>query len=333
MLDNKRITSPNRGVVTGRNALAKRFSNLLSTNDDYTRRTVSYQGNKSVPGFRWLKYKEGFSRELVLKLVEDHQPKDVLDPFAGLCTTPLVAAGCGTYGMGIEIMPVGVVAADAMVAAANEVNQAQFECAARDLLDHICTPSRKRSSFAFPHVNITEGAFTRTSEIGIDKARRFIHKIDDFGIRKILGLACMSVLEECSYTRKDGQYLRWDSRSGRTKTNVDLGNVPTFRQALKSRINEISTDYGVVRNWFQGSKPDLVTGSSLEILRAIPTGRFDLVITSPPYANRYDYTRTYALELAWLGYDREAFAQLRQRMLSATVENKAKIDWFEKGLC
>ena len=53
-----------------------------------------------------------------------------------------------------------------------------------------------------------------------------------------------------------------------------------------------------------------------------------MVITSPPYANRYDYTRTYALELAWLGYDHEAFKMLRQDMLSATVENKSKRQWL-----
>ena len=47
-------------------------------------------------------------------------------------------------------------------------------------------------------------------------------------------------------------------------------------------------------------------------------------VTSPPYANRYEYMRTYALELAWMSFDKEGFSTLRQRMLSATVENKAK---------
>ena len=54
-----------------------------------------------------------------------------------------------------------------------------------------------------------------------------------------------------------------------------------------------------------------------------------LTITSPPYANRYDYTRTYALELAWLGYDRAAFGALRQASISATVENRSKGAWFD----
>lgn len=47
-------------------------------------------------------------------------------------------------------------------------------------------------------------------------------------------------------------------------------------------------------------------------------------MTSPPYCNRYDYTRTYALELALLGADEHELSALRQAMLSCTVENRAK---------
>lgn len=53
------------------------------------------------------------------------------------------------------------------------------------------------------------------------------------------------------------------------------------------------------------------------------------VITSPPYLNRYDYTRTYALELAYLGLSNQELKQLRQKLLSSTVENKTKIPWLK----
>jgi DNA modification methylase len=48
------------------------------------------------------------------------------------------------------------------------------------------------------------------------------------------------------------------------------------------------------------------------------------LITSPPYCNRYDYTRTYALEHALLGVTEEELISLKQSMLSCTVENKKK---------
>ena len=56
------------------------------------------------------------------------------------------------------------------------------------------------------------------------------------------------------------------------------------------------------------------------------SGFFDLVVTSPPYCNRYDYTRTYALELAFLGVDEQRIKQLRQALLSCTVENRSKVE-------
>ena len=50
-----------------------------------------------------------------------------------------------------------------------------------------------------------------------------------------------------------------------------------------------------------------------------------LVFTSPPYCNRYDYTRTYALELVYLGLSAQEVKALRQKMLSCTVENRTKV--------
>jgi DNA modification methylase len=56
----------------------------------------------------------------------------------------------------------------------------------------------------------------------------------------------------------------------------------------------------------------------------LPDCSFDVIVTSPPYCNRYDYTRTYALELALLGVGERELVDLRQQMLSCTVENRAK---------
>ena len=53
------------------------------------------------------------------------------------------------------------------------------------------------------------------------------------------------------------------------------------------------------------------------------------VISSPPYCNRYDYTRTYALELAYLGVDDEGIKKLRQELLSCTVESHTKLDMLK----
>src|SRR5262249_36973846 len=68
----------------------------------------------------------------------------------------------------------------------------------------------------------------------------------------------------------------------------------------------------------------LFPGSCLEVLRTFQESTYSAIVTSPPYCNRYDYTRTYALELAMLDVDEQALTALRQRMLSCTVENRPK---------
>ena len=69
---------------------------------------------------------------------------------------------------------------------------------------------------------------------------------------------------------------------------------------------------------------NLLKGSCLEVLPQLESRAYSGIITSPPYCNRYDYTRTYALEHALLGVNEIGLAGLRQAMLSCTVENKAK---------
>ena len=321
--------SPNGGSVCERRALDERFRARISANPEFTRKTVSYQGNRRAPGFRWMKYKEGFSQALVERLLDEFQPKNVLDPFAGIGTAPIIAAGRGMKATGIEIMPVGVSVGDSIATAANGLSKDEFQASADALVASLESGDDAPDEYAFRHVRITQSAFPPETEAAIAKARRFISTIEDDAIRKLLDVACMTVLEDVSYTRKDGQYLRWDYRSGRSlRARVDLGEIAAFNDALSQRLFEMTQDIDALKRELGGGYPKLLTGSSLELLRTLPDAEFDMAITSPPYANRYDYTRTYALELAWLGYDQAGFSNLRQQMLSATVENKPKLEWL-----
>ncbi len=278
-----------------------------------------------------MKYKEGFSRGLVEQWLDRVQPRSVLDPFSGIGTTPLIAAGKGLRATGIEVIPVGVLAGEAIAYAANGLNGDAFGTAARSLLEHVESGGEARGEYAFRHVRITESAFPPETESELAKAREFINAVDHPGIQLMLNLACMSVLESVSYTRKDGQYLRWDYRSGRRlKARLHKGPILPFRTALHARLNDMTQDIESLKWQYGNGSPDFITGSSLDHLRLLPDDSFDMVITSPPYANRYDYTRTYALELAWLGYDQGAFSALRQSLLSATVENKPKRNWLQR---
>ena len=328
------IATPRRAPPkngSARRTLHDRFADRLVVRTDLNRRVVSYQANKAQPGLRWFKYKEGFSATLVEGALHT-AAGPVLDPFAGLGTTPLVARAHGRCATGIEIMPVGARAARAISWVANQPNMDAFKRAAKSLLAAVAGNGHVPSQCGFPHVPITSHAFSQETEDAIARARAHLQRMRDRQLRLVLDAACMSVLEEASFTRKDGQYLRWDNRCGRTlRGRMNKGPIPTYHAALEARIAEIAQDFPALARRFGGNEPHIVEGSALAELPKLESDSVGLTITSPPYANRYDYTRTYALELAWLGYDRHAFSALRQALISATVENRPKRQQLQRG--
>ena len=317
-------TNPKGTFTEERERLYDRFAARISADDSLSRKLVSYQGNKEIPGLRWMKYKEGFSAELVQSLLAQTDAETVLDPFSGSGTAPLTASSMGMSSTGIEIMPIGNLSARAIVAAANGLNYDDFIQASNDLTDSLSSDDYD-AAWLLRHVPITEHAFTEQTEQDLAKARKFVAGISDPSLHTLLTLACVSVLEEISYTRKDGQFLRWDPQSGRNVSpKLHKPFLPSLAQALERRLDEMTTDIPVLQHKYGGGTPEFVDGSSLAELRKLSDESFDAVVTSPPYANRYDYSRIYALELVYLGYDAIRLKELRQDLLSATVENKSK---------
>jgi DNA modification methylase len=61
------------------------FKDKFSYPEELSRSLVSFQSNKAKPLYRWYKYKEAFSADLVHYLLEKYRLSSgkVLDPFAG----------------------------------------------------------------------------------------------------------------------------------------------------------------------------------------------------------------------------------------------------------
>ena len=315
------------GETRQRDKLLASFADRITVNADLTRSLVSWQSNKTTPGFRWFKYKEGFSARLIRYLLE-FVPKEgcLLDPFAGTGVAPLVASGEGLKSVGIEILPVGVHIANGMLAAAT-VNREKFRSDAAALMDSVVAGETGscHDPDRFPHIRITEKAFSPENESAIAAARAHLRDALPGPETRLMTLAAMSALEDASWTSKDGQYLRWDHRSGRSlKAKMEKRCVLPYSESLRAKLDMMDADLPALSATYDAGAVRMIESSCYDALPQLPNNSVDVVITSPPYANRYDYTRTYALELAWLGYDNAGISQLRQRLLSATVENHSK---------
>lgn len=316
-----------------RTILYRKYFNKLAINPDLTRSLVSFQANKRTPFYRWLKYKEAFSSTLVSYFLNRCRPTTsskpkILDPFAGVGTTLTTAAREGWQSTGIELLPVGVTAIRARVLA-DRAKIRSFQYYLEKLIN-FSFESSVSDSFHFHHIRITEKAFPQQTEKAIAAYRSFLEVIKSDDVRFLFWFACLSVLEDVSYTRKDGQYLRWDSRSRRKlRSKFNKGHIPDFKSAIIAKLKIMLEDMKEQNADISSSNIRIIEGSCLTELPLIDDSYFDLVITSPPYCNRYDYTRTYALELAFMGFDEEAVKNLRQTLLSCTVENKTKRNQLE----
>ncbi len=309
-----------------------RWAGKLHVDNLLTRTLVSFQGNKNKAIYRWFKYKEAFSAGLVEHLLNRHRVTSgiVLDPFAGIGTALFAAGGLGMKAEGIELLPIGQTIITTKQLIDWKLTQADVErlAAWRDNRPWL----RRKSSIPINELRITRGAYPEETLKAMKQFIAASHKERE-RIRKILFFALLCILESISYTRKDGQYLRWDYRSGRRQGDkvFDKGEILSFDKAITRKLDEIVADlrsFDFTGDFFAKtrSKTDLKlhTGSCLVILPKLKAESYSCLITSPPYCNRYDYTRTYALELAMLGVNEEGLLKLRQEMLSCTVENRAK---------
>lgn len=315
--------------------LEERFKNRLEVNGRLTRALVSFQANKAEPVFRWFKYREGFSRDLVTYCLEAANVSStdrVLDPFAGTGATLFTAASIGCDGIGIELMPVGVT----FMNFRQLVNDIGTEGLLK-VLHLLDKKPWKKSKLAepYPHLRITEGAYPTETEKSLRRFRTWTSGLDSRE-RAILDFLVFSSLEEISFTRKDGQYLRWDYRAGRTRSTkkFDKGKILGFDEALSEKVAKIRSDLGTIDSQelfpttstpvSEIGKVKVLLGSNFQHLANLAEATFDFAMTSPPYCNRYDYTRTYALELAHLGLSDINVRDLRQELLTCTVENRPK---------
>ena len=188
----------------------------------------------------------------------------------------------------------------------------------------------------FPEINITSGAYPEKTKREI---AGFLHSLKfDIGgaLRDTITLALLCVLEDVSWTSKAGACLKWDCRSDRLRKKVggtfEKDHILDFGEAITKKTNEMLEDMDVFSSLFgETIEPKerlwdstMRQGSCLDLLPEVPDEWHDCIFTSPPYLNRYDYTRTYALELAMLGIKNDEVSKLRQAMLSSTVENRAK---------
>jgi len=311
--------------------LFRHFEDKFLVHPSLSRQLVSFQANKNEASYRWYKFKEAFSASLVHHFLSHNEilSGKLLDPFAGSGTALFAASSVGLDADGIELLPIGQEIIEARNCSEKSFTKDDFFTLKRWY--HEKPWNKSPGKILLPILRITEGAYPPETVEAIERYMK-CWELENPSVQLILKFALLCVVESVSYTSKDGQYLRWDYRSGKGfgLRPFKKKHILNFDQAICMKLNEILVDLESDKAkmlWDNKKRKGsiiLFKGSCLEKMSSLPGNNYDVIITSPPYCNRYDYTRTYALELALLGITEKEMIRLRQEMLSCTVENFSK---------
>lgn len=340
----ERFSADGKCDESARQQLEKKYKEILEVTTKFDRRSVSYQLSKKNMLHSWLKYKEGFSADLVNIILDDMDAKPgdlVMDPFMGSGTTALVCQMRGINSVGFDIMPISAVSIKAK-ANVMRYNIKEVETLI-DEFSELVMP--KQYSGSTPYITITDTAYPEFNEKFIQYATEWIGVANYSEELKNLFILCMvNSLERCSYTWKSGQYLSWDSRSKKVqRANAERSAsgrkllpeqhvrdvIENIQDAVINELHHVLSDIRIIQAQCAAEISASIDFRQNSVLFELPTMAdccLKGVITSPPYCNRYDYTRTYALELVYLGLGENEIKQMRQDLLSCTVESRSKIE-------
>ena len=252
------------------------------------------------PVHSWYRFVLSFPPHLVREYIKKFDLQTgqvVLDPFCGTGTTLVESKKLGLESVGIDAHPM------CFFASKTKVNWRE---------DSV---GLKRHALQIAHM-----AEARLSQISMNDLRTLPEdemKLLIKGSISPIPLHKTLILRDCIYSCYDARYadyellalarilvtttgnLRFGPEVGVTKPKLD---APVIEDWLDS-VNKIAEDLDVVRE--RHNVPATVfLSDSREVTRILSPKSIDAVITSPPYPNEKDYTRTTRLESVLLGFIR-----------------------------
>lgn len=290
--------------------LEEKYAPFLKKKLDFSR-FVTFVPDKKTGIYSWFKYKEAFSRRLVWEIIDFwglNEKSIVFDLFAGCGTTLMACKERGISSIGIDILPVSVFVSKVKLKDWNNIE------ALSDAVASLMSLPFTKPKTEFPDVSIIDKAFPQKIKDWILFYKEAILTFEE-SIRDFLFLGLLSVLEEVSDTRKDGQFLRLVEK-----------RIPSITEILHRKLLSMISDIrNVDSELFPYKKADATIIQGDATKSCLPEkyiGKIDGIITSPPYLNRYDYSRTYALELCtlWINSFKD-MREIRNNLLRSHIES------------
>jgi site-specific DNA-methyltransferase (adenine-specific) len=267
---------------------------------------VNWKGNATAPIHRWLRYREAYSPHLIEKLsLRDR----ILDPFCGCGSILIGAAQYGYTSAGIDISPLAVFAARVKLTPLSRVQLRSIQSFAEGLAASV----EKAEPWPTPGLSIAGKVFEPVILDTLLRIRSLIEseRPADPGCRDFLHLAWVAILEGVGSYFKEGNGIKYRNRKrlptgyvrrpeGQWQRDHFGPDQKSF--AIGTYLTQLRMMLEDTRHWNKGRWTDqlIIEGNALEMDRLLPGRRFNSVVFSPPYSNRFDYFESMKVEL-WFG--------------------------------
>jgi DNA modification methylase len=283
------------------------LTSVSSSGEPISRQRLPTNTSNRYPVHRWFNFIAGFSPEFVSQCIQEipGTVTSLLDPFAGCGTAPLVARQMGLRAFGFEPHPIFVRVARAKLSA-----PLSHDCLApigRAIMDGIRKPD-------------TAGA------LGVD-ARVFLSKLFDqttleelLGARAALTSNCLHendlafltlsrIVEMSSHSQTDGIY--------KAPTSTRKHTPPLY--GARHVLRMIAEDLEDLRTGVANPPAVMYEHSSTD-MRRVPDSSIDVVVTSPPYLNNFDYAEMTRMLLYFWGIA-SSWGEITNKVRSRLIVN------------
>lgn len=255
--------------------------------------STTFIDNMKLPVHRWFRFSAGFSAEWVRSLIRTsglRQDAVVLDPFAGSGTTLISCEAAGVKALGIEAHPFVMRVAEAKLCCHSPVSD--FRRLADAMMGAAQSNGNREIVNAYP--KLIHQCFPDDVLAQLDALRCAWEEADDYGssAHQLAWLALTSSLRASSPVGTSQMEL--------VQPKKKKAKVLTPMEAFQGQVLAMCHDMRQMQLLRQGPRASVIAGDARDC-GAVNNDSIDFVITSPPYANNFDYADATRLEMSFWG--------------------------------
>ena len=267
---------------------------------DEVQKYGSFQDSLRAPIHRWFTYPAGYSHKLVESKIDEYSlaaGQTIMDPFVGSGTTSVSAKVKGVNSIGIEAHPFVYWIAKTKLHTDHDLEELEEDAVAIQNSAKLIYSKVLKCNGVWPELvykcfsedNLRQLLALR---IAIREYPRPCESTDFFKV------ALTATLRDVTSAGAGWPYIAPSKHARRT---VHRDAFVEFQKRVKMMISDVF-EFSV--SGFPNSQHELYNGDAREIEEYVDYNSVDMVLTSPPYLNNYDYADRTRLETYFWGvYD------------------------------